>query len=195
MKTSFRHTVAGIAKTVLHPSQSIEDAIGSGALMDNVVRELMEQTGGRGPIVQSYLKLIQMNSTEILNRSIANAAGKGYVQSLARKLEKNPGNTVAARELRRLNVDPEELASNKYVLSKLDLDKAGQTVANKTQVRSSVLDMPPGWKAPWVKLISQFRTFTYKIPRGSRMNWGNSYSGHWTTRQSSNGQRNNSRNG
>lgn len=128
----------------------------TGVILDSVLQNLREGQGIQGKIT-GKLTAPGFNTVERFNRSVAAEAGKSWANKLAKKAA--GGNKRAEAVLRsRLGVEGD--IGKK--LTKEQQIQASRELVKKTQFKVDPQDLP-GWaSSPEGKLISQFRTFTYK---------------------------------
>ena len=165
-RTSVGSMAQGLYKTIAHYEKTKREALESGSIVNNVISQLMAEAGGVKNFASWYLKnLVQLNSTEIGNRVVANAAGQAWATKVAHRFAKDPTNTVYARELRKMNIDPEAVLKTKGVLGSEDLHKAGQSIAKDTQFLTRTTEVPMFANDPVGKMGFQFKHFTMGMAR------------------------------
>ncbi len=122
----------------------------TGVISDAVLNDLKQQSGFIGKTL-GHITAPGFGKVESINRSIAATAGRDYGLRLAQKGK--------IKELQRLGVTGN--IENK-TLTEAQQIQVARKVVEKTQFKVDAQDLP-GWAdSPGGKLVSQFRTFSYK---------------------------------
>jgi len=143
--------------------EGVVNAMKSGAIMENVLREMTELVGSKSRFSNTFLKYTLFSWTERFNRIVASNAGMEYANRLTRKLANSPGNKTILAQLSELGIDGAKAV--KVGLGKDDLLKAGRKVAEKTQFRARAIDLPAFATSPEGSVIFQFKNFIYNQTR------------------------------
>ena len=158
---------------VINTAKAIGDALGknreearmfaqqTGEILESSIRDFERLAGGENNLVSKYIRLIQFSRTETFNRIVAANAGKRYAEELAAKLLKNPNDQAVIRELERLKLNPQAILDNGGLLED-DALRAGYQVSEDTQFRVDKQTLPLWWSSPSGRVLSQYKTFTYK---------------------------------
>ena len=122
--------------------------------------------GGVDPhkIVKGVMYIFQ--KVENFNRRTAAIAGKLKTAELINLLSKDPQSSYAIRQLNSLGIDLERALAG--TLTENDLLKAANKMIEKTQFKVDPLDIPPSWKTPLGRLITQFKSFSFMQTKFAR---------------------------
>lgn len=96
---------------------------------------------------------------EDFNRRTAANVGFLGTRDLLKTLKNDPQSGYAIRQLESLGVDIEKALKGQ--LTDDDLLGAANKAIQKTQFKVDVLDLPPSWKTPTGRLLTQFKSFTF----------------------------------
>lgn len=122
----------------------------TGVISDAVLNDLKQQSGFIGKTL-GHITAPGFGKVESINRSIAATAGRDYGLRLAQKGK--------IKELQRLGVTGDITGKT---LTEAQQIQVARKVVEKTQFKVDAQDLP-GWAdSPGGKLVSQFRTFSYK---------------------------------
>jgi len=162
-------TKGGVVRTTKEMLNNLSDrskAIGelAGVYQDFVIKK------ESGMKVDTTLKAVMkpFSMIENFNRRVAGNVGYGKAQQLEQvyrgvkdekgmiaELRKN----YAIRQLESLGIGAEKLLKGK--LTQDDLLLAANKMAERTQFKIDPLDVPPSWKTPVGRLLTQFKSFNY----------------------------------
>lgn len=137
-----------------------EFALRAGATVESALQEIAEEAGkGRG--LQGKITAPGMKLVENFNRVVSANVGKNIALQKFQKVLSNPNDKKALSELQELGVNVTEALKN-GALSEKDLLKAAQKATNLTQFKTRPIDLPPGWSTQTGRLMTQFKSFSYK---------------------------------
>lgn len=155
-QTTNTATVSGVLNTIkgglklLSPSTR-RFVTESGTTADAIINNITQQYGLEG--LAGRLGAPIFGQVEKFNRSVATSAGEVWATKLAKK-----GGDKATRQLRKLGVTGEigkELTDAQRI-------QAARGLVERTQFKVGAKDLPAWASSPEGRMISQFRTFTYK---------------------------------
>ena len=154
-----KNTLQGIFQSTRKEGQ--EFAIRTGATLQSTVDDVIRRsTSGSSSWASNFLKATGFSATERMNRTIAANAGRNYINGNVRTMLKNPFDKTAKRRLSELGLNPEKIL-NRGSATHDELLLGSQSIVNKTQFRSDVLDLPIFFSSPEGKLVTQFKTFAF----------------------------------
>ena len=158
---------AGIIKTTRGMFKSFSKAGKDTAELAGVYNDfiLLKETGvDPNKLVRASMYIF--DKAENFNRRVAAITGKETAEVLAKKLELNPQNAFAIRQLKTLGIDSKKLLTGK--LTEDDLYRAANKMAEITQFKIDPLDIPPSWKTPLGRVLTQFKSFTFMQTKFAR---------------------------
>ena len=142
-----RSLLRGLKDVVTDFSQARFRAELSGAVFPNYVNELQKAHGGGGRFMWG-LGVMDRNL-----RVLADASGRQWVTMLEKQAAK--GSRSALKNLEALGI-----RGGRKAIAK-DFDRIGKLVADTTQFRADVVDMPVAMTHPVGKTVTQFMSFMY----------------------------------
>lgn len=157
-------TKAGIANTVKAIIKGFGKEGRDIAEMANVYDDMVivSETGIKmNKLVRGVMFFFK--KVEQFNRRTAAVAGKLRAEELVNIIKKNPESAYAARQLQSLGLDPVKLATGK--LTQKDILTAANKMAELTQFKPTVLNVPTAWRTPAGRLLMQFKSFAYMQTR------------------------------
>lgn len=163
--TALRTTVWDTLKAYYKVSTSEaarEAARRSGAVYEAAIKRMLGDISGPGSAGAWFMKHIGFNLSEKLNRYVAAIAGEEYLKSMAVKLAKNPENRYARRAITEFGLDPDKVVldvQQQGIPRREFLDRAAQLVAEESQFKTRVQDLPLFASSPEGKVAYQFRQF------------------------------------
>lgn len=110
-----------------------------------------------GRIVRGVLYLFR--KVEDFNRRTAANTGKFRAEELLETLKKQPDAAYALRQMESLGIDPKSALQNG--LTERQLIEAAHAMIQKTQFKVNPLTLPPSWRTPLGRILTQFRSFTF----------------------------------
>lgn len=152
LRTDARSVGEGIIRAIVNPSEAWSNAVKAGEVTPEMARTL-EDYAGSGNVVQKWLTGIGMLGTEKINRVIAVNSGMAYTSKLVDQARNGSG--AALRELNRLGFDTSDLDA-------IDPLLGGRRISQITQFNTEAGQLPYAWKTPLGKVLSQFKSFSYK---------------------------------
>ncbi|MGQ9847525.1 MAG: hypothetical protein ACUVQP_08515, partial [Bacteroidales bacterium] len=158
-KFGIRNTLKNIFKSASPEAQ--EFALRSGATVESAIRQIKEEMGGEGKL--SKIIAPGFNVVERFNRIVAANTGKDFVEQRFKAFLKNPYDPVALEDLKKMidNFNPEK-ALKLGKLTEEQLQQAAQKAVELTQFKTRPIDLPPTWSSLGGRLLTQFKTFSYK---------------------------------
>jgi len=105
--------------------------------------------------------LTPFSYVEKKNRVSAAVAGKLYAEKLTKKILKNPTNAQAIRQLKSLGIDAERILAEGKITPE-DILGAAYENTKATQFKVDAIDVPPAWKTNIGRLLTQFRSFSFR---------------------------------
>ena len=159
VKTGIINTIGGILKAYTSPYVSGRYARQVGAVTDNLISKGAGEGVTMGRIMETVLK--PFSFVEKKNRVGAAIAGKNYAQQMADRLLKNPNSKLAIRQLKSIGIDPEKIIAQGKILPE-DILLGAKGTSDVTQFKVNAIDIPPGWKTNIGRLLSQFKSFSFK---------------------------------
>ena len=158
-KFGIRNTIKNIFKAGSPESQDF--ALRSGATVESAIKQIKNEMEGAGGL--DKITAPGFNLVEKFNRTVAANAGKDFVEQRFSDFLKNPKDTKVIQDLSKLieNFNPEE-AIKAGQLTADQLQQAGQKAVNITQFKTRPIDLPPTWSSAWGRLLTQFKSFSYK---------------------------------
>jgi hypothetical protein len=161
----------GALTAIFHPRTSRELAEMSGAIGETVAAEAKRSAGlvGKtflGKMGRGILNVTGFSSVEDHNRIFGAVEGRLFARDLAKKLASNPGDTTAARQLKLwTGLNPVKIAQQGG-LTKGDELYAAKYFADRTQFKSDVLALPPGWlQSPTARALTLYKQFSFQQTR------------------------------
>lgn len=152
------NTLRGILEAYGTPKKAGRFARLAGAIDDPITTGKAEGLS-MGRVMETVLA--PFSFVERKNRVISAVAGREASKQLAQKLLSNPENKLAIRQLRSLGIDPEKILAQGGLRAE-DILGGAYEAARKTQFKVDAVDIPPGWKTNVGRLLSQFRSFSFK---------------------------------
>lgn len=157
--TTFKAAIKSITKK----GASKEFALRSGATLSSVTHETQLSEGVMPNTLAS--KMLEYNGfspVEVNNRTIAALAGAEHAVNMFKRLKENPRDTFARRHLSHwLGLDPDLLVGQ----NKLTMDQvytAAHTLSDRTQFRTSPLELPTQWKLTLTnRMLTLFKSFAF----------------------------------
>jgi hypothetical protein len=148
-------TVKAIVKNFTDFKNSDDFAKIAGVYQDmNIKQEL-----GFEPGKLMNLVMKPFNIVERFNRRVAATTGKLKGIDLINDFKKNPQDKYIIESLEKLGIKTEKLLAGK--INDEDLIKAANTFTYKTQFLANAFNIPPAWRTPTGKLLSQFKSFSF----------------------------------
>jgi hypothetical protein len=149
---------------------SSDDAVRSGALINDFRKELLGGGMDLSNLSDKLLRAGGFSATEQFNRIVSNEAGQHFAREMFAIVKR--ASTKADdltklkpyKALKRLNFNVESALKRGY-LTKDDMLRAGKTIADETQLRARVLDIPLWASSPEGKVAFQFKTFIFNHGR------------------------------
>ncbi len=135
-------------------------AMESGASIEGVVDEMVRYTGGESHALHRFLKANGFTATERANRVWAANAGISWARRNLERLQKNPEDATARWALHELGLNPDVLL-RAGALTHDDALMAAKKMADITQFRSGVKDLPHFAASPMGKVFFQFKNYIY----------------------------------
>lgn len=140
-----------------------EFGLKSGTTLSSVTHET-QMTAGVKPegFASQMLDKTGFSRVEVNNRIMAAMAGAEHAVNMFDKLKKNNNDAYARRHLSDwLGLDPDVL-KNQSKLTTDDLLTAGHTLSDRTQFRTSPLEVPPSWGSSLgAKTVTLFKNFAF----------------------------------
>lgn len=112
-----------------------------------------------GKIVRGVMYLF--GKVERMNRFLAANTGRFRAEELLKVAKKNPDAEYAVRQLKTLGIDPNNIEK----LTEKDVLTAMNRMAELTQFKPTVLNVPPAWKTPFGRVATQFKSFSFMQTR------------------------------
>lgn len=147
-KAGLMNTIFGAARGFTKEGRRLAKKIG--AVQDSHIYE--QESGTFDSIAKAIM--IPFRIVENFNRRTAANTGVIRAKELVERAQK--GSRYAIREMKKLGLDP-----TKKDLSEQDLLTAAYEMARQTQFKVEGLDIPPAWKTPLGRLITQFKSFSF----------------------------------
>ena len=148
-KAGIRNTIKGVVKSFTKEGKQVATGAGVYDKMVNIQEEGVQLNKIVEAIMWPFQKVENFN-----RRASANA---GAIQ--AEQLAKGEMTDYAIRELKSLGIDPASIVDGK--LSKEQLASAAWEMARRTQFKVSAYDVPPSWKTPLGRLVTQYQSFSF----------------------------------
>jgi hypothetical protein len=154
------NTVKGAAQAVAQGINAIKGkkyddvAYIAGALDDAIMKQEM---GVSSKLTNAVMYIFQ--KVENFNRRTAANTGVLRAKQLAEKLTKDPQSNFAARQLKTLGLNIEDIVEGK--LTEKQLLTAANKMVQSTQFRINSLNVPELWRTPLGKVLSQYKTFSF----------------------------------
>jgi hypothetical protein len=159
IKTGIKHTAKGIRKAFTKEGR--EFAKRSSNVLENSLHDVMsEATQSRGIWANRVLKWTGFKAIEKFNRIVAANAGRSYAKEMTKRLLANPSDKIARRALSELGLKSSQIIKNSGMTFK-DTLMAGLKIANTTQFRARVQDLPLFWTSPEGKVLTQFKNYSF----------------------------------
>jgi hypothetical protein len=139
----------------------------TGALYGHTLTEMRALLGVEAnSLGAKVLKGTGFSGVETYNRLIAARAGYYAVKDAFETLLRNPADESAKRMLLTLGVRDPLAAVGRGALTDTELRLAGKLASDITQFRTSVLDLPAGWrKSPFMRMATLYKQFAYNQTR------------------------------
>lgn len=147
--------------TMAFKDEGIMSAIRSGALVGSVMKQNLAYAGGGRAFADKWLRWTGFQWTEMFNRTASSNAGQRYVQGVFNRLKKNPNNANLKWYLDEFMIDIDS-ALKRGGLSKEEMLRAGDIMAEKTQFLSRNIDLPGFASTPEGKVLFQFKHFAFQ---------------------------------
>lgn len=152
------HLFNGLLETATNWKQAESFARKAGVLDDRVTTRSNVGIESAGRIFD--LVMTPFQKVENFNRVVAANSAKQYAKGLTEVLQSNPEAKSAIRQLERLGLDPEAIM--RRGLTEDDILKGSYKFTANTQFQTDVLDVPPGWKTNVGRILTQFKSFSFK---------------------------------
>lgn len=133
----------------------------TGEILDSSERDFVGSFGAEGKIPSKFLNKVGFTASEEFNRVVAANAGKREMEYLGNKLLEDPTNKTLLRTIEKFGVNPQDILSRGSVAQE-DLIKAAKNVIDNTQFKTQPFDLPYSWSSPMGKVLTQFKSFSYK---------------------------------
>lgn len=133
----------------------------TGEILDSSKREFAESFGGNERLASKFLKFVKFTASEEFNRIVAGNAGRFEIRNLAKSLLKNPNDSQVIRAIKKFGVDPQDIIKEGGVSLDTEI-KAAKNVIENTQFKTQPYDLPYSWSSPVGKILTQFKSFSYK---------------------------------
>lgn len=140
-----------------------EFALRSGSTLSSVTHETRLSEGVTPKSFSArMLDATQFSNVEVHNRILASMAGAEHAVNMFKKLKENPKSTYARRHLSHwLGLDPDMLV-NQQKLTLEQLQTAAHTLSDRTQFRTSPLELPVEWKTSLShRMLTLFKSFAF----------------------------------
>lgn len=147
-KAGLMNTIFGAARGFTKEGRRLAKKVG--AVQDSHIYE--QESGTFDSIAKAIM--IPFRIVENFNRRTAANTGVVRAKELVERAQK--GSRYAIREMKRLGLDP-----SKKELTEQDLLTAAYEMARQTQFKVDAIDIPPSWKTPLGRLITQFKSFSF----------------------------------
>lgn len=135
----------------------------SGALADTLENYVGREMGGESKFVSNYLKWIGFTGTDKFNRIISSAAGEVFYKDMLKRIQKDSIlKRRAGREFDKMGLDTEQITKRGHFTEE-ELNKIRRTFAGDAQFNIRPSDLPLYWSSPVGKLITQWKSFGYKM--------------------------------
>lgn len=154
---SFSRGLQGIIRSFTKSGK--EFAAKSGVIDPELVKYAQEQ-GMESWASMKFYTLTGFKSIEKKIRSSMANATKKDVDYLFKRLKRNPNNIFVRRRLSQYNLNADDLLEQNEITESDYLDAAIEAISN-TQP-TSTLDVPPQWRTPLGKVVTQYKQFAYK---------------------------------
>lgn len=162
-KTFLNTIVKRIKNGTIDGMKPAEFGLKSGTTLSSVTHET-RMTAGVSPegFASQMLDKTGFSAVEVNNRIMASMAGAEHAVKMFEKIKKNPNDAYARRHLSGwLGLDP-DVVKNQSKLSTDDLLTAGHTLSDRTQFRTSPLEVPPSWGSSLgAKTVTLFKNFAF----------------------------------
>lgn len=153
-------TKAGVANTVKAMFKSFTKKGKDFAELSGVYQDLiLKQETGFNLDKMTKTILYPFTKVENFNRRVAALSGRESAEALVKKLAIDKDNAFAIRQLQSLGLDAKKILNGK--LTDDDLYLAANKMSQLTQFKVDPLDVPPAWKTPTGRLITQFKSFNF----------------------------------
>lgn len=147
-KAGLINTIMGAARGFTKKGRRFAEEVG--AVQDSHIYE--REVGKFNSIAKAVM--IPFRIVENFNRRTA--ANTGLIRTKELYERAQGGSRYAIRELKNLGIDP-----TKKELTNQDLLGAAYEMTRKTQFKVDSLDIPPAWKTPLGRLVTQFKSFSF----------------------------------
>lgn len=147
-KAGLINTIMGAARGFTKKGRRFAEEVG--AVQDSHIYE--REVGKFNSIAKAVM--IPFRIVENFNRRTA--ANTGLIRTKELYERAQGGSRYAIRELKSLGIDP-----TKKSLTDQDLLGAAYEMTRKTQFKVDSLDIPPAWKTPLGRLVTQFKSFSF----------------------------------
>lgn len=135
----------------------------SGALADTLENYVGREMGGESKFVSNYLKWIGFTGTDKFNRIISSAAGEVFYKDMLKRIQTDSIlKRRAGREFDKMGLDTEQITKRGHFTEE-ELNKIRRTFAGDAQFNIRPSDLPLYWSSPVGKLITQWKSFGYKM--------------------------------
>jgi hypothetical protein len=148
-KAGLINTIMGAGRGFTKKGRRLAEEVG--AVQDSHIYE--REVGKFNSVAKAIM--IPFRIVENFNRRTAANTGLIRAKELFERAQK--GSRFAIRELKSLGIDP---ATTK-TLTEQDLKGAAYEMTRKTQFKVDSLDIPPAWKTPLGRLVTQFKSFSF----------------------------------
>lgn len=147
------NTVRGIIRGFTKQGKELAELVN---VYDDFI--LVKETGvNPAKLVRGVMYIFK--KVENFNRRTAANAVTYKVPQLINTLRKDMNSGYAIRQLESLGVDLEKVLTGKFTDE--DLLAAANKGVQKTQFKVEAFDLPPSWKTPLGRLLTQFKSFTF----------------------------------
>lgn len=133
------------------------------AAIGGTIQDLVGEAGGAGSLTNRFLRVSGFTPIERWNRRLAAQVGMHYVRDTYRKLARSPNSGRLRRMLEEVGIDADGVL--RAGLTSDDVVKGAVGVANRTQLRAGVMDLPYFMSSPYGRLWMMFKTFSYGAAR------------------------------
>jgi hypothetical protein len=150
------------AAKLIKKYQAAKDfALESGSTLSSVTHET-QLSEGVAPTSLAGRMLGPHGAVEVHNRLFASLAGAEHAVQMFKKLKQNPNSPYARRQLSHwLGLDPDVLV-NQQKLTMDQVRTAAHTLSDRTQFRTSALELPYGWKAGLAnRMATLFKSYAF----------------------------------
>jgi len=133
-----------------------------GAIFDSTIKDMLKEAGAtKGSFTEKFLKWSLFTPTENNNRIISANLAKYSLRRWFNVLKENPNDRRAQKIISELLLEDPKKVARQESLTIEQIKKAAKRLADVTQFRADIPDLPLWATTPEGRLFTQFKVFAY----------------------------------